>query len=66
MHGDKCLIYSRASGSRKLRELSDQVHYIQDQREHFWRDLQSQYIGENMKKKKFLSRCYILKITVVL
>ena len=56
MHGDKCLIYSRASGSRKLRELSDEVYYIQDQREHFWRDLQSQYIGENMKKKKIVSQ----------
>ena len=52
---------------RKLRELSDEVHYIQDQREHFWRDLQSQYIVENIKKKKkFLSRCYILKMTVLL
>ena len=51
---------------RKLRELSGEVHYIQDQREHFWRDLQSQYIVENIKKKKFLSRCYILKMTVLL
>lgn len=38
---------------RKLRELSDEVHCIQDQREHFWRDLQSQYIGKNIKKNSF-------------
>lgn len=51
---------------RKLRELSDEVHCTQDQREHFWRDLQSQYIGKNIKKKQFLSRCCILKMTVLL